>query len=138
MMLKENHIRSITRSILWRIMGVIVLAIITYIFTQSWIQTGLITFLHHFVFVFIYYFHERAWQKIHKIQGKRRKVLRAFTYEIILGHFVLGFITLTVTGSWTNVTLITIFYIENKLWLYYLYDWVWDRIKWQSQNEKVF
>ena len=136
-MIKEKHIRSMTKSILWRIMGVVVLAFITYIFTRSWIQTGLVTFLHHFAFIFIYYFHERAWQRVHRIQGKRRKVLRAFTYEIVLGHLVLGLITFLVTGSWTKVTWITITYIENKLWMYVLYDWLWDKIKWQSQKGAI-
>lgn len=127
----ETHLRSMTRSTLWRGMGVVILALITYIFTRSWIETGLITFLHHFAFIFIYYLHERAWLKIHRVQGKKRKLTRAFTYEIILGHCVLGLISLLVTGSWSKVTWITITYIENKLWIYVLYDWLWDRVKWQ-------
>lgn len=112
-------------------MGVAILALITYIFTKSWIQTGLITFLHHGTFIIIYYLHERAWLKI-RVEGKLRKGLRVFTYEIILGHCVLGFISLIVTGSWTKVTLITITYIENKLWIYVVYDYLWERIKWQT------
>ena len=130
--LSESHLRSSVRSVIWRGMGIGILAFITYIFTRSLIQTGLITFLHHFAFIFIYYAHERVWQKI-RILGKRRKILRAFTYEIILGHCVLGLITLLVTGSWTKVTLVTIVYIENKLWIYVVYDWLWDKIKWQCE-----
>lgn len=128
----ESHVRSLTRSIMWRLIGVLVLALITYIFTRSWIQTGLITFLHHFTFLFIYYLHERTWLRIHRVQGKTRKVVRAFTYEIILGHCVLGLITFLVTGSWLKVTWITITYIENKLWIYIVYDWLWDHVKWQT------
>lgn len=130
--MKETHVRSMTKSVLWRLMGVAVLAAVTFVFTRSWIQTGLITFLHHFAFIFIYYLHERAWLKISRVQGKKRKIIRAFTYEIILGHGVLGLISLLVTGSWLHVTLITITYIENKLWIYLVYDWVWDRVKWQT------
>lgn len=131
--MEESHLRSVTRSVIWRIMGVAILALITYIFTRSLIQTGLITFLHHFSFIIIYYLHERLWQKIHRIQGKTRKVLRAFIYEIILGHCVLGLISLLVTGSWITVGWITITYIENKLWIYIVYDWIWNRIKWQTK-----
>lgn len=120
---------------MWRLIGVAVLATITYAFTGSIIQMGLITFTHHVAFILIYYLHERAWLRVHRVQGKKRRILRVFTYEILLGHCVLGLISLAVTGSWTNVTLITITYIENKLWLYLLYDWVWDkkvsgRLKW--------
>ena len=122
----ESHRRSFAKSLLWRSIGVVVLALVTFIFTRSLIQTGLITFLHHFAFIFIYYLHERAWFRIYRVQGKKRRLLRAFTYEIILGHCVLGLISLLVTGSWTKVTLITITYIENKLWIYLVYDWIWE------------
>lgn len=122
-----SHRRSMAKSLVWRLIGVIVLAVVTYFFTGSLIQTGLITFLHHFAFIFIYYFHERAWMRIKGVRGKKRRVLKAFTYEIILGHCVLGLISLIITGSWTTVTLLTITYIENKLWMYLLYDWVWEK-----------
>jgi len=126
----EKHIRSIVRSIIWRLLGVAVLAIITYAITRSWIQTGLITVIHHASFLIIYYVHERVWCRNTSCKGRKRKILRAFTYEIVLGHLVLGTITLLVTGSWLSVSLVTIVYIENKLWIYYLYDYVWDRISW--------
>lgn len=125
-MKQDSHRKSMLKSVIWRLLGIFVLAIITYVFTSSLIQTGLITFLHHGAFLIIYYLHERVWFKIHRIQGKKRRILRAFTYEIILGHCVLGLITLLVTGSWTKVTLITITYIENKLWMYLVYDWIWE------------
>lgn len=128
----ESHLRSAVKSIIWRILGVLVLATVTFIVTRNWIQTGLITFIHHAMFLVIYYLHERAWQSITSIQGKKRKILRCFTYEIILGHLVLGVITWLVTGSWLNVTLVTIVYIENKLWIYYVYDWIWEKISWQT------
>lgn len=125
-----KHRRSITKSVIWRIMGIAILALITYIYTRSFIQSGLITFFHHFAFVIIYYLHERAWLMIDTIKGKLRRGLRAVTYEIILGHCVLGLITVLITGSWLKVTLITITYIENKLWIYVVYDWIWGKIRW--------
>ena len=134
----ESHTRSMVRSIIWRIMGILILALITWIFTQSFIQTGLITILHHTAFIIIYYLHERLWQFIgDRITGKKRSLLRAFLYEIILGHCVLGLISLFVTGSWLKVSLITITYIENKLWIYCVYDWIWKKIKWGTKNENI-
>lgn len=128
-MIEEERKRSMVRSILWRVMGIIILALITWVFTRNLIQTTAITFIHHAVFLVIYYLHERLWQRI-KLTGKKRKIARVFTYEIVLGHCILGLISLLVTGSWSKVTWITITYIENKLWIYALYDWLWDRIKW--------
>ena len=128
--MKISHKESILKSIIWRLLGVLVLALVTFAFTGSLIVTTLITFLHHFVFIFVYYLHERLWIKIgDRITGRKRAILRTFFYEIILGHGILGLITWLLTGNWTQVTLITIVYIENKLWIYVLYDWLWDKVK---------
>ncbi len=132
----EKHRRSILKSIIWRILGVVVLAIITYLVTGNLIQTGLITAIHHFSFVFIYYGHERFWIWIgDRVIGKKRYVLRMLLYEIVLGNLVLGSITFLVTGSWLAVSLITPIYIVNKVWMYIVYDKIWERIKWGRREE---
>ena len=131
----ETHGRSIVKSILWRIIGVGVLALITWLVTHSLIQTSFITFLHHFVFIFVFYLHERLWmaKKFSGFTGKTRKFLRMFVYEIILGQGILALICLIVTGSVQQMTIITWFYIGNKLWIYVLYDEIWNKIRWNKQ-----
>lgn len=131
----EKKKRSMIKSLLWRVLGVGVLAAVTYLFTGDWITTSIITFVHHFSFIWIYFLNERLWQKIGE-QGRKRKILKTIFYEIILGHGILGLISLIFTGNWSTVTLITITYIENKLWMYYLYEYLWDRTKWATQKEK--
>lgn len=131
----DTYFKSMIKSIIWRTMGIIILAIITYIITRSLIQSTLITFFHHFSFIWIYFVWERLWFKIgDRITGKKRRILKAIGYEIILGHLVLGIIGWIFIGSWVSVTLITIVYIENKLWIYIVYDWMWEKIKW-GKNE---
>jgi len=133
--MKETHKRSFLKSVIWRILGIIVLALITYAFTRNWITSTFITFFHHLSFIFIYYFHERAWLRIRRPKILKHKWwLRTITYEIILGHAVLGLISFIFTGSWLKVTLITIVYIENKLWMYVLYDWIWTKINFGRQK----
>ena len=119
------------KAAMWRVMGIAILAVITYIFTKSWITSTLITFFHHLAFIFIYYLHERAWLRVSNEKILRwKRWIRPVTYEVILGHLVLGTISLIFTGSWLKVGLITITYIENKLWIYIVYDWLWDKISW--------
>lgn len=121
------------KAIIWRAMGILILAIIIYIFTKNWIVSTLITFFHHLAFIFIYYLHERAWLKVTNEKILRwKRWIRPVTYEIILGHLVLGMISFIFTGSWLKVGLITITYIENKLWIYIVYDWLWDKINWRK------
>lgn len=120
----ESHVRTIVKSVVWRLLGIAVLMVVTYVFTSSLIQSTMINFLHHSAFIFIYYFHERVWLRV---KWKRKRWVKPFTYEVVLGHLVLGLISFVVTGSWLKVTLITIMYIENKLWMYVIYDWLWER-----------
>lgn len=116
------------KSVIWRILGVIVLATITYLFTKNWITTGLITVIHHATFLLVFYLHERAHFKLDIKNPRKRKIIKAIGYEIVLGMGLGGLIVLIVTGSWSRVTEITLTYTAVKLVLYYVYDSIWDRI----------
>lgn len=122
----DSHKKSITKSALWRIIGVFWLAGITYAFTRSWIQMSLTTFIHHGVFLVVFYLHERAWLNS-MMRAKFKYAVKAVTYEIILGNVILGLITYFVTGNVKQMTGITLTYIQSKLVLYYIYDWLWSR-----------
>jgi len=114
------------KSIVWRIIGVIWLASITWIFTRSWIQVSAITFIHHATFLVVFYLHERAWAES-KMRPKLKYAVKAITYEIVLGNIILGLITYAVTRNPYHMTLVTGVYIQSKLILYYIYDWLWSR-----------
>jgi len=125
----DNHKRSIAKSVIWRILGVIVLATVTWIFTHSWITVGLVTIIHHATFLLVFYLHERFWLKIKTSNQKLRRVMKALVYEIILGMGIGGFIVLMVTGQWSKVTIITPTYTAIKLIMYYFYDKMWHSNK---------
>ena len=127
----EKKIRSATKSIIWRILGVIILAIITYLYTRSWITTGLVTFIHHFVFLFVYYVNERFFQHV-DYTGIKRAIVKCIAYETILGTFILGIITLIITGDVQQMTQITLTYIGIKHILYIFNEIIWEKIKWKQ------
>ena len=117
-----SHKASILKSIVWRIIGIVILATITYLFTQHWVTTTYITITHHLVFLFVYYFHERFWIKL----GKPVSRLKPFTYEIVLGMGIGGLIVYLFTGSFPMVTYITGTYTLVKIITYYFYDRLWN------------
>ena len=121
----SSHISSASKSVVWRIMGVVVKAAVTYVFTRSWLITSLITITHHAVFLVVFYLHERAWYRYKKDIGKWRNVYKAFTYEIILGMGLGGLIIYLFTQSWLQVTYQTITYTVIKIVMYYFYDRAW-------------
>ena len=127
----ERHIRSASKSIIWRICGIAILAAITYYFTRSWITTGLVTLIHHATFLIVYYLHERAWLRVKWPKSLTwRSVARMFTYETLCGNIILGIITYGITGDWKIMTAVTVTYIGIKHAVYIFNEFIWDKIKW--------
>ena len=125
--MKDSHKKSMLKSLIWRIMGVIILASITWIFTKSWITVGLITLIHHATFLVVFYLHERAWFNIKTRDEKLRRILKAITYEVVLGMGIGGSIVLLITGEWSKVSQITLTYTAVKLVTYYIYEKIWTK-----------
>jgi uncharacterized membrane protein len=57
----DSRIRSITKSITWRITGIWVLLALGYIITGSWEKASAISITFHLVRIVLYYVHERLW-----------------------------------------------------------------------------
>ena len=132
----ETIWRSFVKSILWRIVGVITLGCVTYFYTRQWVQTTWITFLHHGVFLFIFVWHERFWLKV-DIHGLKRKIIKTIMYEDILGMYILGIISLIITGNIQTMSKITITYIGIKNLMFIFNEFIWDRIKWGRKSKLV-
>ncbi len=123
---RETHKRSITKSAIWRVMGVFVYATIFYLYTRQWGITLAGTLIHHSTFLLVFYLHERFWIKL----KRNTHWLKPWTYEVVLGMGLGGLIVLMLTGSWKAVTYITITYTVVKLIMYFIYDKIWSRINW--------
>lgn len=124
------HRKSALKSVVWRLLGVLILAIITYCYTKAWIQTSLITFLHHGIFLFVFYFHERIWSRLKYPKNLTlRSIAKMFTYETLLGNIILGSITYLITGNWKQMTAITLTYIGIKHVIYIFHEFVWEKRK---------
>lgn len=122
------HKQSLLKSIIWRIMGVIILASVTYFFTRHWIITTKITITHHAFFLIVFYLHERLWSLLKKT-GTWRNIIKSFTYEIILGMGFGGLIVFFYTGSFPMVTRVTGTYTVIKIIMYFIYDKAWSEFK---------
>jgi len=126
-MKKDSHKRSMLKSLIWRILGVIILASITWFYTHSWITVGLITIIHHATFLLVFYLHERLWFMLETTSQRVRRILKAITYEVVLGMGIGGLIVLLITGEWSKVSQITLTYTAVKLITYYIYESIWTK-----------
>lgn len=109
----------------------ILLAAVTYFYTGSWLTVGWVTVLHHATFLIVYYIHERFW--LHIDNNKpfnttlKRSIFKAITYETILGNFILGIITLVITGDIQKMTEITLTYIGIKHFIFVWNEFIWKK-----------
>ena len=136
--MEELKKRSALKSFIWRIVGVIVLAAVTYGWTGNWITTGLVTVIHHTVFLLVFYLHERAWLKVKLDNMMWRSIGKMLTYETLCGNVILGTITYMVTGSWKQMTAVTLTYIGIKHILYVWNEFIWKKIQWGKEIEKRY
>ena len=132
----ETVKRSALKSFIWRVVGVIILGCVTYFYTRKWVTTTWITGLHHGIFFFVFILHERFWLHV-DFTGFKRKLLKMFTYETLLGNFILAIICLIITGNVQKMTQITITYIAIKHVIYIFNEFLWERIKWGIQGRKT-
>ena len=124
----ESQTRSASKSVIWRLTGVLILAAVTYAFTREWVQTGLITVIHHGVFLIVFYLHERLWLKVKRIRSlMARSILKMLTYETFCGNVILGTISYLVIGSWRQMTAITLTYIGIKHVCYVFNEFIWEK-----------
>ena len=114
-------------------MGFFVLGAVTYYFTRHWAITTKISVVHHTTFLFVFYLHERIWLRLKQPIDRLRAIVKASTYEIILGMGLGGLIVFIFTGEWSKVGQITVTYTAIKLVMYYINDKVSDNI--ERKNE---
>jgi len=60
----ESHARALVKSVVWKILSIIILGTISWIITKSWKEMSIITVLFHSIRVIPCYFHERVWERI--------------------------------------------------------------------------
>jgi uncharacterized membrane protein len=60
----ESRKRSLVKSIVWRLLGIIILGIITWVFTKNLEVTTGVTLVFHSIRLVLYYVHERWWDGI--------------------------------------------------------------------------
>ncbi|HEY68170.1 MAG: hypothetical protein DRI79_01005 [Chloroflexi bacterium] len=60
----DTRKRSWAKSIVWRLIGIVLLGLISYLVTGDWKEMSVITILFHSIRVILYYYHERAWEHI--------------------------------------------------------------------------
>jgi len=59
--MKETRIRSVTKSISWRVIASLATIILVFTFTRNWVISVEVGFLEVVLKIVLYYLHERVW-----------------------------------------------------------------------------
>ena len=62
--MKETKFRSLTKTIIWRVIATLITWLVIYIFTKEISQSLIITVIAALVSMLAYYIHERIWNNI--------------------------------------------------------------------------
>ena len=68
--MNESRIRSLVKSITWRIICIAVSVVTAFLITSRLDVAAAIGTIYNAVTMVLYYFHERAWNKIQWAKGK--------------------------------------------------------------------
>ncbi|MFC2170156.1 DUF2061 domain-containing protein [Acidobacteriota bacterium] len=60
----ETHARAWVKSLVWRILGTVILVFISWVITHSWKEVTVITVIFYGIRAILYYLHERLWEGI--------------------------------------------------------------------------
>ena len=60
----ETKRRSWLKSLVWRLVGIVILGGLSWLVTHDWEQTSLITIIFHSIRLVLYYVHERLWDGV--------------------------------------------------------------------------
>lgn len=60
----ESHKRTIIKTVVFRIFGVIITFVITYLLTNKVVESGEIAIITNIALMIAYYIHERIWDKV--------------------------------------------------------------------------
>lgn len=66
---KDSNTKSLLKSISWRIVGTIDTIIISYFITGQFVMAISIGSVEVFSKIILYYFHERAWESVSKVES---------------------------------------------------------------------
>lgn len=62
--MRDTLLRSIIKSITWRLLGILVGIMVVWVLTHDWEEVTWFTILYHTIRIITYFVHERVWEHV--------------------------------------------------------------------------
>jgi uncharacterized membrane protein len=145
--MKEKHYRSLLKGITWRIIGTIDTIFLSWLFTRNIITAFKIGGIEVFTKIILFYLHERVWLKLNFARKKidlgngkfiikdhhHRSIIKGFSWRFF-GTIDTTVIAFFVTGDYIKAFSIGFTEIITKVFLYWIHERIWFRIKLGSDS----
>ena len=140
--MNEQHYRSVIKGTTWRVVGTLDTILLSWLFTGQ-ITTALkIGGIEVFTKIILFYLHERMWLRFNFARKRidlggghfirkdhhRRSLIKGMSWRIF-GTLDTMLIAFLVTGNYGKAFAIGFTEVITKIFLYYLHERVWYKIK---------
>ncbi len=138
----NSHLRHITKSITWRILGTLDTILLSWLITGN-AMTGLkIGFAEIITKMILYYLHERLWFRINitkdgeVLASRKRHLAKTFTWRFI-GSTDTMIISWVISGNPFTGLKISFAELITKMLLYYLHERMWYKIDFGLERRRI-
>ncbi|MEX0940896.1 MAG: DUF2061 domain-containing protein [Candidatus Babeliales bacterium] len=141
--MKEIQLRSVIKSISWRLLGTVTLLVLSYFFTQSFIMATKISIIDIVSNIVMYFLHERVWNQVnwgrHSFlrfifwEDFKRSITKAITWRILASIYLFFVIFLITNQAVVSMNLVIIDAILNII-QYYIHERIWNYITWGKKG----
>ena len=133
--MRETHRRTLTKTVLYRLLSVIAIFVLSLAFGASGSTAGVLG-LGAVVFgTLAYYVHDRVWLRFAWLthgdqETKSRSLIKSVTYRIVVLFIAFGLAKVFLTASTETALLFTVIQMVINFALYYLVERVFNFISW--------
>jgi uncharacterized membrane protein len=140
--MKEHHSRSALKGVTWRVIGTLDTIFLSWLFTGDFHTALKIGGIEVFTKIFLYYLHERVWLGLSYGRVKIKKdddhyITRDLHHRSIIKGISWRFfgtidtvtIAFFITGDYSKAFSIGFTEIFTKVFLYYLHERIWFKVK---------
>lgn len=135
-----THLRHLSKSISWRVVGTIDTIVVSFIITGEPLLGLKIGISELITKLLLYYVHERIWFRITFRNSKLRHMVKSISYRFFgsVDTFLLAWL---ISGNSVSGLKIGLTEVVTKIILYYIHEEVWHKFKFglpqkQETNEK--
>lgn len=140
--MKESHTRTLTKTVVYRILSVIAIILLSLAFGASDAVAGVLGLGSVVLGTVAYYIHDRVWLKFswltdHNSESRWRSLIKSVTYRLIAMGLAFTMAKLFLTNSNSAAAAFTIAQMAINFVLFFIVERVFNLIAWGRVNDEL-